>query len=366
MSAAIAKQPTILPAFNQLVADVTPKIVQSLRSPSMRSLSQTSKAWNNYLKEVWDLNQRNYRYSARIIKEHRIPALCFLDMAERLADVSPAQSLELIDTVLPIFSRLEGSSRNSLMTLLSFRTGMALSGSLQASLAGAKGWDCGTESDEETVKAMVSRCFSPTKSKYIPFHDLLRVCIDLPDRLKTVAFVALMSELCNRQGFNDDDGAFWQNKGQRRVFRTLLPKLIPETWSSCLKSSQDTFGLTHTIMYDGSSFGMAVEACLRKFRSSVPELSYAVLRLVKSSARDLDPKKQNWNGVSKYLLKRNLYAERRLIKHLMYAVFLWGVVDDEKVNQACKKMLCDDGFLTKLQWSSLKRDARTWYDLTDD
>lgn len=135
MSAAIAKQPTLLPVFNQLVADVTPKIIQSLRSPAMRSLSQTRKAWNHYLKEVWDLNQRNYRYSARIIKEHRVPALCFLDIAERLADVSPAQSLELIDTVLPIFSRLEGSSRNSLMTLLSFRTGMALSGSF-AGVAG--------------------------------------------------------------------------------------------------------------------------------------------------------------------------------------------------------------------------------------
>ena len=118
-------------------------------------------------------------------------------------------------------------------------------------------------------------------------------------------------------------------------------------------------------MYDKSSFGMAVEACLRKFRSSVPELSYAVLRLVKSSARDLEPKKQNWNGVSKYLLKRNLHAERRLIKHLMYAVFLWGIVDDEKVNHKCKKILCDSGFLTKLQWSSLKRAARIWYDLTD-
>jgi hypothetical protein len=364
MSAAIAKQYTIIPAFNLLVADVTPKIVQSLRSPSMRSLSQTSKSWNNYLKEVWHLNERNYRYSARIIYQHRTPSLCFLDMAERLADVSPPQSLELINTVLPQFKRLSDSSRNSLMTLLSLRTGMALSGSLQASLAGAKGWDCGTESDEENVKAMVSRCFSPTKGEYIPFHDLLRVCIDLPDRLKTVAFVALMSELCNRQGFNDDDGAFWQNKGQRRVFRTLLPRLIPETWSSCLKSSGNIFGLTHTIMNTGSSFGMAVEACLRKFRSSVPELSYAVLRLVKSSARDLEPKKQNWNGVSKYLLNQKMYSERKLIRNLMYAVFLWGVVDNENVNQACKKMLCDSGFLTKLQWSSLKSDARSWYVLT--
>jgi hypothetical protein len=239
-----------------------------------------------------------------------------------------------------------------------------LSGGLQASLAGATGWSYGTEEDEANVKVLISQCFSPTKGDKLPFSDVLKVCVKLPDRLKTVAFVALMSELCNRHGFNDDDGAFWRNKEQCRTFRTLLPELLPKTWSPCLKSSGHTFGLAHTIMYDNSSFGMAVEACLRKFRSSVPELSFAILRLVMTSAKDLDPKKQNWTGVSKHLLQRNLYVERRLIKHLMYAVFVWGVADDDKVNQACKKMLCDSGFLTTFKWSELKSDARSWYWLT--
>lgn len=364
MSIAHAKKIITIPAFQYLPTDVTPIIVQSMRSPSIRSLAQTSKGWNVYLKKIWDLDQRNYSYAVRQINGDLMPLVRTLDMAENLyREVSKRKAGKFVDS---IFSDLgiTDPRRTNVRTLLSGRTGKVIPGSLQEALASHEGWDAGSQIDEKKIEQLVLSCFSPINAERTLLKDVMKACTMLPDKFKTVAFVALISELCNRQGFNDDDGAFWRNKGRRSVFQTLLPGLLPTTWSPCLTSSGNTFGLNKTIMYDRSSFGMAVEACLRKFGSSVPELSFAILRLVKASAKDLIPEKQNWDGVSKHLLKQNLYIERRLIKHLMYAVFLWGVVDDEKVNQACKKMLCDSSFLTKLQWSSLKSDAWRWYLLT--
>jgi hypothetical protein len=359
MSIAHARKIITIPAFQSLPTDVTPIIVGSMRSSSIRSLAQTSKCWNTYLKRVWDLDLRNYGYAARQITQHRMPLVRTLDMAENLyREVSKRKAGKFVEFIFPHLD-ITGPSRTNVRTLLSGRTGKVMPGSLQEALASHEGWDAGSQVDEKKVKQLVASCFSPIKAERTLLKDVMKACTMLPDKFKTIAFVSLMERLFESEQFKVDDDSFWRRmKIPRSEFLALLPELIPETWSPSLTIAGDhVFALKRNIMYGNSSFGLAVQACLQNFGEENPALTFAILRLVKTSASNLGPKNQNWSGIGKHLKKQKGFEERRLMKELLYCVIQWGR-GESAVKQQCTRMLCGSGFMSLMQWSKLKNQSK--------
>jgi hypothetical protein len=373
MSIAHTNQPIAIPVFSSTAedgtpiitpADVTPHIIETMRSPTMRSLAQTSKEWNLYLRAIWDLDLKNFNYAADSIAHSRTPSMKFIKKAEKLAkNVNTEESIKFIKFVLPDLKRnIRASNTDILLTILSSKLGENLPGSLQQALSGITAWEEGAELDLDKFEQLVACSFSVRKGEKVPFNDVLKVCVGLPDRFKAVAFIALMEELCSRQGFNNDNGAFWKNEEvQGSEFLSLLPELLPKTWNPLLAmNGVHSFELKENIMFGKSSFGFAVQACLQKLGTSNPEFIFSILHLIISATKDLSPKNKTWSGLGKHLKKQKSKQERRLMKDLLIAATCWGMSDPD-IKQKCKKILYGSGFMNLFQWASLEGLARELY-----
>lgn len=291
-------------------------------------------------------------------------------MTEKLCNgVSPRKAVSFMDYIQKQDAEISQSNWRNIHTLLSSRTKQIFPDSLQQSLADSPILEEDTTDYGEEISELIVRCFAADCRKRHLLEDVLEVCVTLPDCLKEVAFTTLMDYIVgrsNRPGPVDDD--FWRLfLVDQTEFLSLMPKLLPKTWSPSLKirsaksfflsryfCHQKTYGCTYSLFF------LAVQAYLQKFGDENPEFSFAILRLVMASANHLSPNKQNWKNLVKHLRNKNAYRQRWLMKDLLYSVIKWGG-SDLSVKKKFTEILCDSGFMTLSRWKILEREAHMWY-----
>ncbi len=348
MSVAKPHSPVARPAFESLVADVTPPIVSHLTIPSMRSLAQTSKSWNTYLKKEWDLSQHLFRHAVMRVHNSSKPVVRALNVASKLIEVHGIGAVERFYDAAS--TQCDMPRKKTFFTLLRPRVKSSYCFQVPSSLSGISrknAWEC-NEVERRKINGFLVECVTgvvaqkDSEGDADRSRDLVRQvfkpCLNILTKLRsgprTFAFIALTELLAERQFHGDEKKRFWSaKKGIAADFSAVAEKLLPRDLHMRWVESYE---------HGRNPFLVAVNFCLANMPGEANGLRGRLLDIAINLIKSYPGGKRYW----KKIMHDTQTLKPHFLRDLLNAVYGVGNVS-QSFKDHCKTRLIECGFIKR-------------------